>query len=100
MQGVTKESHKYFDPQALLAEDTVRFTQDLFCRGQLNLANPRCLAMQLIPTTFRYAVKTLGRSLDPTCPSEDVSDAACSACLNARRVHAARSGNAECYSSL
>ncbi|KAI8469085.1 MAG: hypothetical protein J3K34DRAFT_425027 [Monoraphidium minutum] len=46
MQGVGKE--RYFDPHALLAEDT------------------------LIPTTFRYAVRTLGTALDPTCPSNDL----------------------------
>lgn len=27
----------------------------------------------MIPTTFRYAVKTLGKALDPTCSSPDVS---------------------------
>ena len=27
---------------------------------------------QLVPTRFRYAVKSLGKALDPTCPSSDV----------------------------
>ncbi|GBF99183.1 hypothetical protein Rsub_11628 [Raphidocelis subcapitata] len=39
---------RYFDPQALLSEDT------------------------LIPTTFRYPVKSLGKALDPTCSSSDL----------------------------
>lgn len=105
MQNPTKQ--RYFDPQDLLAEDTVR--RPLHCmRARRCCARPHAAARsvlaavaspsccthrtpttplpcthashsrrQMIPTTFHYAVKSLGKALDPTCTSTDVRRAPC-----------------------
>jgi hypothetical protein len=96
MQNPTKE--RYFDPQALLADDTVRPGPP--AHGVVDLA-PACphpeppappFPVQLVPTTFRFSVKTLGKALDPTCTSTDVSAGGCGALRAGGTAGARRSG--------
>jgi hypothetical protein len=83
-----ESSHEsYFDPIALLAEDAVsglshlsllpamanHHQQHMASCSAPHLLTVLCLHVQLVPCEFNHAIKSLGRLLDPTNSSSDVS---------------------------
>jgi hypothetical protein len=68
----------YFDPEALLAEDTVQNIAPVAAPGPHAGCMPRhshqhLAPLQLVPCTFHYPVATMGQLLEPTCTTSEVS---------------------------